>query len=145
VIRQLVASYVLLVAAALAAFTAPVAVTLTQQVYGDAEGSARREAQVAALVLATDDESSRQALVQLMTAYSQQTPGRLDVLPAVGGPPAPVAPADAAFTEALEGREFLRWGTPTRSPRTAWSSPCRPALRTGRWWARCASATRRSR
>jgi two-component system OmpR family sensor kinase len=110
VIRQLVASYVLLVAAALAAFTAPVAVTLTQQVYGDAEGSARREAQVAALVLATDDESSRQALVQLMSAYAQQTPGRLDVLPAVGGLPTPVAPADAAFTEALDGRESLRWG-----------------------------------
>jgi two-component system OmpR family sensor kinase len=110
VIRQLVASYVLLVAAALAAFTAPVAVTLTQQVYGDAEGSARREAQVAALVLATDDESSRQALEQLMGAYAQQTPGRLDVLPAVGGLPAPVAPGDAAFTEALEGRESLRWG-----------------------------------
>jgi two-component system OmpR family sensor kinase len=108
VIRQLVASYVLLVAAALAAFTAPVAVTLTQQVYGDAEGSARREAQVAALVLATEDESSRQALVQLMAAYAQQTPGRLDVLPAVGGPP--LAPDDAAFTEALEGREYLRWG-----------------------------------
>jgi two-component system, OmpR family, sensor kinase len=108
VIRQLVASYVLLVAVALVAFTAPVAVTLTQQVYGDAEGSARREAQVAALVLATDDESSRQALVQLMAAYAQQTPGRLDVLPAVGG--APVAPDDAAFTEALDGREYLRWG-----------------------------------
>ncbi|OZM75445.1 HAMP domain-containing sensor histidine kinase [Pseudonocardia sp. MH-G8] len=109
-IRQLVASYVLLVAVALAAFTAPVAVTPTQQVYGDAEGSARREAQVAALVLATDDESSRQALVQLMSAYSQQTPGRLDVLPAVGGMPAPVAPDVTSFREALEGRESLRWG-----------------------------------
>ena len=84
-IRQLVASYVLLVAVAIAAFTVPVAFTLTRQVYGDAEGSARREAQVAAFVLAAGDESSRQALAQLVTAYEQQTPGRLDVLSAQRG------------------------------------------------------------
>jgi two-component system, OmpR family, sensor kinase len=113
-IRQLVASYVLLVAAALVAFTVPVAVTLTQQVYGDAEGSARREAQVAALVLAADDESSRQALAQLVSAYEQQTPGRLDALSAggtaVGALPLPLAPDDTAFGEALAGREWQQWG-----------------------------------
>jgi two-component system, OmpR family, sensor kinase len=113
-IRRLVASYVVLVAVAIAAFTVPVAFTLTRQVYGDAEGSARREAQVAALVLAADDESSRQALAQLVSAYEQQTPGRLDVFSAqrgsVGTLPFPASPDDPAFDAALAGREWLQWG-----------------------------------
>jgi len=113
-IRRLVASYVLLVAVALVGFTVPVALTLTRQVYGEAENSARREAQAAALVLAVEDESSRHALAQLIGDYERQTPGRLDVLSAggaaVGGLPVPAAPGDVAFTEALAGRESLRWG-----------------------------------
>jgi signal transduction histidine kinase len=77
VIRQLVWSYVLLVAVAIAAFTVPVAFTLNNQIYGDAENSARREAQTAALLLASGDTRSLNALVD---AYEQQTPGRIDVL-----------------------------------------------------------------
>jgi two-component system, OmpR family, sensor kinase len=77
VIRQLVASYVLLVAVAIAAFTVPVAFTLTNQLYDDAENTARREADTAALLLATGDTRSLKALAD---AYEQQTPGRIEVL-----------------------------------------------------------------
>lgn len=112
-IRQLVASYVLLVAVALAGFTVPVAFTLTSQVYGDAENAARREAQIAALLLAADDAPSRQALVRLVEAYQEQTSARMDVLSAnraaVNPLPRPVEPDDEAFTTAFDGRESLRW------------------------------------
>jgi len=102
VIRQLVASYVLLVAVALAGFTVPVAFTLTSQVYGDAENAARREAQVGALLLGAGDAPSRQALDRLAAAYQEQTSGRMDVL---GDRPT----TDPAFAAALDGREYLRW------------------------------------
>ncbi|NUT94042.1 MAG: HAMP domain-containing histidine kinase [Saccharothrix sp.] len=112
-IRQLVASYVLLVAVALAAFTVPVAFTLTGQVYGDAESAARREARTAALLLATGDAPSRQALARLAEAYEDETPGRMEVLSAgrtaVAPLPPPADPDDPAFAEALAGREFLGW------------------------------------
>ncbi|MGP4014372.1 HAMP domain-containing sensor histidine kinase [Saccharopolyspora sp. 5N708] len=112
-IRQLVASYVLLVAVAVVAFTVPVAFLLTEQLYGEAENSARREAATAALLLATDDAPSRQALARLIDAYQRQTPGRVDVLSAdrtaVGSLPVPVEVDDAAFTAALAGRESARW------------------------------------
>jgi two-component system OmpR family sensor kinase len=100
VIRQLVASYVLLVAVALAGFTVPVAFTLTSQVYGDAENAVRREAQVAAVLLGAGDEPSRQALVRLVDAYEEQTSARMDV----GD-----TRVDQAFATALDGREYLRW------------------------------------
>jgi signal transduction histidine kinase len=77
VIRQLVWSYVLLVAVAIAAFTVPVAFTLNNQLYGDAENTARREAETAALLLASGDTRSLSALVD---AYERQTPGQIDVL-----------------------------------------------------------------
>ncbi|MFD4638887.1 ATP-binding protein [Lentzea sp. NPDC058436] len=76
-IRRLVWSYVLLVAVAIAAFTVPVAFTLNQQLYGDAENTARREADTAALLLASGDTRSLNALVD---AYERQTPGQIDVL-----------------------------------------------------------------
>jgi two-component system, OmpR family, sensor kinase len=77
VIRQLVWSYVLLVAVAVAAFTVPVAFTLNNQLYGDAENTARREADTAALLLASGDTRSLSALVD---AYERQTLGKIDVL-----------------------------------------------------------------
>jgi two-component system OmpR family sensor kinase len=77
VIRQLVWSYVLLVAVAIAAFTVPVAFTLNQQLYNDAENTARREADTAALLLASGDTRSLSALVD---AYERQTLGKIDVL-----------------------------------------------------------------
>ncbi|MEV6237072.1 HAMP domain-containing sensor histidine kinase [Lentzea sp. NPDC051838] len=76
-IRQLVWSYVLLVAVAIAAFTVPVAFTLNNQLYGDAENTARREAETAALLLASGDSRSLSALID---AYERQTPGNIDVL-----------------------------------------------------------------
>lgn len=76
-IRQLVWSYVLLVAVAIAAFTVPVAFTLNQQLYDDAVNTARREADTAALLLASGDTRSLNALVD---AYERQTPGQIDVL-----------------------------------------------------------------
>ncbi|MFJ8959201.1 sensor histidine kinase [Lentzea sp. NPDC102401] len=76
-IRQLAWSYLLLVAVAIAAFTVPVAFTLNAQIYGDAENTARREADTAALLLASGDTRSLNALVD---AYERQTPGRIDVL-----------------------------------------------------------------
>ena len=61
-IRQLVWSYVLLVAVAIAAFTVPVAFTLNNQLYDDAVNTARREADTAALLLASGDTRSLSAL-----------------------------------------------------------------------------------
>ncbi|MCP3802207.1 HAMP domain-containing histidine kinase [Allokutzneria sp. A3M-2-11 16] len=81
-VRQLVASYVLLIALAIAGFTVPVAFTLTAQLEGDLELSVRREADTVALLLAAGDEPSRQALDRLVRAYEQQTPGRIELLPA---------------------------------------------------------------
>jgi signal transduction histidine kinase len=113
VIRQLVASYVLLVAVAIAAFTVPVAFTLTEQLHGDVENAARREAQIAALLLAVDDPPSRQALARLVDAYQRETSARMDVLAAdrtaVRPLQMPVAFDDAAFTTALGGREYEQW------------------------------------
>ncbi|WP_158849792.1 sensor histidine kinase [Saccharothrix deserti] len=111
--RQLAVSYVVLVFVAIAAFTVPVAFTLTDQLYTDEENSARREAKVAALLLASDDAPSRQALARLVDAYQGQTRGRLDVLTAertaVDPMPLPVAVDDPAFTDALNGQEYLQW------------------------------------
>ncbi|MFI6099438.1 sensor histidine kinase [Lentzea sp. NPDC051213] len=76
-IRQLVWSYVLLVAIAIAAFTVPVAFTLNEQLFNDAENTARREAETAALLLASGDTRSLSALID---AYERQTLGQIDVL-----------------------------------------------------------------
>ncbi|WP_188189812.1 sensor histidine kinase [Nonomuraea sp. SYSU D8015] len=112
-IRQLVVSYVLLVAVALAAFTVPVAVTLTQQLRGDIQLAVRREATTMALLLANDDAPSRQALARMAEAYGTETPGKVEVISSSRGavPPLP-APADAGsgdFTSALEGKVTERW------------------------------------
>ncbi|MET7794636.1 hypothetical protein ABZV25_12720, partial [Micrococcus luteus] len=76
-IRQLIVSYVLLVAVALTAFTVPVAFTLTSQLRGDTEASVRREANTMALMLAQGDPASRAALNRLATAYADRTPGHV--------------------------------------------------------------------
>jgi signal transduction histidine kinase len=86
VIRQLIVSYVLLVAGALAAFTVPVAFTLTAQLRGDTENSVRREATTMALLLANDDAPSRTALAAMTRAYRDETPGTAQVLPVASTP-----------------------------------------------------------
>ncbi|KPI13684.1 integral membrane sensor signal transduction histidine kinase [Actinobacteria bacterium OK074] len=85
-IRQLVVSYVALVAVALAGFTVPVAFTLTDQLRADTEDSVRREATTMALMLGEDDPASRKALTQLSTRYSNETRGEVDVLSAARAP-----------------------------------------------------------
>ena len=79
-IRQLIVSYVLLVAVALTAFTVPVAFTLTAQLRGDTEQSVEREAKTMALLL-SGDAASRAALDRMIVAYAQETPGTAEVLP----------------------------------------------------------------
>ncbi|WP_369248049.1 sensor histidine kinase [Streptomyces sp. R41] len=85
-IRQLIVSYVLLVAVALTAFTVPVAFTLTAQLRGDTEESVRREARTMALLLADGDAASRAALTRMSAAYAAETPGTVHVLPASEAP-----------------------------------------------------------
>ncbi|WP_330294642.1 sensor histidine kinase [Streptomyces sp. NBC_00503] len=113
-IRQLIVSYVLLVAVALAAFTVPVAFTLTAQLREDTEESVHREAATMALLLAADDLPSHRALATLAGAYRDQTPGVADVVTADHGAvtplPLPPAPGDPAFDRALEGRASTHWG-----------------------------------
>jgi signal transduction histidine kinase len=113
-IRQLIVSYVMLVAVALTAFTVPVAFTLTAQLRDDTEESVRREAGTMALLLAADDKPSKQALAKLVEAYDEQTLGVADVLStdrtAVPPLPLPAAPDDSAFTRALAGSTSAHWG-----------------------------------
>ncbi|MER5769716.1 sensor histidine kinase [Streptomyces sp. NPDC001985] len=114
-IRRLIVSYVLLVGVALAAFTVPVAYTLTAQLRGDTEESVRREATTMALLLGGGDAPARQALARVAEAYADETPGRVEVVSAdgVAVPPLrmPARPADPAFTRALrEGGTTADWG-----------------------------------
>ncbi|MER7763937.1 HAMP domain-containing sensor histidine kinase [Streptomyces sp. NPDC097619] len=115
-IRRLIVSYVLLVAVALAAFTVPVAFTLTGQLRGDTEESVRREATTMALLLGDGDAAARQALARMAGAYAGETPGTVEAVTAAGGAvpplPRPERPGDAAFRAALDrGRTTVDWGS----------------------------------
>lgn len=114
-IRRLIVSYVLLVAVALAAFTVPVAVTLTGQLRGDTDASVRREATTMALLLGAGDDASRDALVQMAGAYSVETGSTVQAVAdgaAVPGLPRPEP--DAAVDRALrENRSTTDWGSAT--------------------------------
>ncbi|MFJ9691684.1 ATP-binding protein [Kitasatospora sp. NPDC101183] len=134
-IRRLIVSYVLLVGVALAAFTVPVAFTLTAQLRGDTEESVRREATTMALLLGDGnggssgngrsggdgdgDAAARQALARVARAYADETPGRVEVVAADGSAVPPLASVtrgsgdgDAALTRALrEGRSTADWGS----------------------------------
>ncbi|MFD0077231.1 sensor histidine kinase [Streptomyces sp. NPDC127166] len=116
-IRRLIVSYVLLVAVALAAFTVPVAFTLTAQLRGDTEESVRREATTMALLLGDGDEPARQALARMAGAYADETPGTVEVVAADGRSampplPLPAHPDDPAFGATLaHGRTTVDWGS----------------------------------
>ncbi|MFJ8476679.1 ATP-binding protein [Kitasatospora sp. NPDC094011] len=115
-IRRLIVSYVLLVGIALAAFTVPVAFTLTAQLRGDTEESVRREATTMALLLGDGDAPARQALARMAGAYADETPGTVEVVAADGTAvpplPLPAHPGDRAFGRALqEGRSTADWGS----------------------------------
>jgi signal transduction histidine kinase len=86
-IRQLVRSYIFLVAIAIALFTVPVAFSLTSQLRGDTEGSVLREAETMALLLANGDATSCEALRKMATAYAAETPGDVQVTGAPGCAP----------------------------------------------------------
>ncbi|MFE7840183.1 ATP-binding protein [Streptomyces sp. NPDC057474] len=109
-IRQLIRSYVLLVAVAIALFTLPVAFTLTDQLRGDTQHSVEREAETMARLLGTGDSASCQALAQMAKAY----PETVEVTATNGCAPEGLeAPADdAALTRALkDGEPTTDWGS----------------------------------
>jgi signal transduction histidine kinase len=112
-IRQLVRSYIFLVAIAIALFTVPVAFSLTSQLRGDTEGSVLREAETMALLLANGDATSCEALQKMATAYAAETPGDVQVTGAPGCAPDLLRPGqDAALTAALDRNEATTdWGS----------------------------------
>ncbi|MEU3490770.1 sensor histidine kinase [Streptomyces massasporeus] len=108
-IRQLVRSYVLLVAVAIALFTVPVAFTLTDQLRDDTRSAVMREADAMALLLGDGRAASCQALEEMAKAYDDE----IQVTRTAGCPAdLPRPTADAALTQALKN------GTPT----TDWGS-----------------------
>ncbi|MFJ7335383.1 sensor histidine kinase [Streptomyces sp. NPDC101116] len=108
-IRQLVRSYVLLVAVAIALFTVPVAFTLTDQLRDDTRSAVMREADAMALLLGDGRPASCRALEEMAKAYDDE----IQVTRTASCPadlPSPVA--DAALTRALkEGRPTTDWGS----------------------------------
>lgn len=108
-IRQLVRSYVLLVAVAIALFTVPVAFTLTDQLRGDTRSAVLREADAMALLLGNGRAASCQALEEMAKAYDDEIQvTRTASCPADLPRPA----ADAALRRALEeGRATTDWGS----------------------------------
>ncbi|MFJ3622339.1 sensor histidine kinase [Streptomyces iakyrus] len=113
-IRQLVRSYVLLVAVAIALFTVPVAFTLTDQLRDDTRSSVLREADAMALLLGDGRAASCRALEEMAKAYDDE----IQVTRTASCPAdLPRPTADAALTKALEedgsttdwGSSFI-WG-----------------------------------
>ncbi|MFI7295316.1 sensor histidine kinase [Streptomyces sp. NPDC050121] len=111
--RQLIRSYILLVAVAILLFTVPVAFTLTKQLRDDTELSVMREANTMALLLGNGDRISCEALTEVANAYGRKTPG--DVLVTPTGSCAPDLPrptADAALTRAVQKNDpTTDWGS----------------------------------
>jgi signal transduction histidine kinase len=114
-IRQLIRSYILLVAIAIALFTVPVAFTLTDQLRDDTKLSVLREARTMALLLGNGNSASCQALDEMASAYGDQTPGEVQVTNTGGRSCAPDLPRpkqDAALTKALQrGGDTTDWGS----------------------------------
>ncbi|MEW2113842.1 HAMP domain-containing sensor histidine kinase [Streptomyces sp. NPDC005474] len=111
--RQLIRSYILLVAVAILLFTVPVAFTLTAQLRDDTRQSVLREANTMALLLGTGDHISCGALTEVARAYGAKTPGDVQVTPTSHcAPNLPRPTADAALTRALdEKRSTTDWGS----------------------------------
>lgn len=106
--RQLIRSYILLVAVAIFLFTVPVAFTLTKQLRDDTRQSVLREANTMALLLSNGTSTSCEALTEVATAYGdvQATPT------AHCDPKLPVPAADAALKRAVEKNESTTdWGS----------------------------------
>ncbi|CAM5711052.1 HAMP domain-containing sensor histidine kinase [Streptomyces aurantiogriseus] len=112
-IKQLIRSYVLLVAVAIGLFTVPVAFTLTAQLRGDTEVSIQREATTMALLLGNGDTASCQALEKMADAYAAETKDDVQVT-ATGECRAdlPRPRRDADLTKVLEqGDPTIDWGS----------------------------------
>ncbi|MGW0500826.1 sensor histidine kinase [Streptomyces sp. NPDC003007] len=108
-IRQLVRSYVLLVAVAIALFTVPVAFTLTNQLRQDTRSAVLREADAMALLLGDGRAASCEALEQMARAYDDeiQVTRTADCAADLPRPT-----ADAALTRALtDGTPTTDWGS----------------------------------
>ncbi|MBT2396349.1 HAMP domain-containing sensor histidine kinase [Streptomyces sp. ISL-100] len=95
--RQLIRSYILLVAVAIFLFTVPVAFTLTSQLRDDTLQSVQREAKTMALLLGNGESTSCDALEKVAKAYGGQTPGKVQVTPV--GTCEPDLPAPAKDTD----------------------------------------------
>ncbi|WP_033310160.1 HAMP domain-containing sensor histidine kinase [Streptomyces iakyrus] len=108
-IRQLVRSYVLLVAVAIALFTVPVAFTLTDQLRDDTRSSVLREADAMALLLGDGRAASCRALEEMAKAYDDE----IQVTRTTSCPAdLPRPTADAALAKALkEGASTTDWGS----------------------------------
>lgn len=106
--RQLIRSYILLVAVAILLFTVPVAFTLTDQLRDDTESSVKREANTMAFLLGNGDRASCEALTEVAKAY-----GNVQATPTASCDPRLKAPtADAALTRAVEQNEpTTDWGS----------------------------------
>ncbi|MFF4504719.1 sensor histidine kinase [Streptomyces sp. NPDC001401] len=113
--RQLIRSYILLVAVAILLFTVPVAFTLTAQLRDDTRESVHREATTMALLLGNGDPASCKALAEMAAVYDVETPGTVQVVSTTGRPCAPdlQKPArDAALTQAVrDGKSTTDWGS----------------------------------
>lgn len=111
--RQLIRSYILLVAVAILLFTVPVAFTLTKQLRDDTELSVMREANTMALLLGNGDRISCEALTEVANAYGRKTPGDVQVTPTGScAPDLPRPTADAALTRAVQKNDATTdWGS----------------------------------
>lgn len=106
--RQLIRSYILLVAVAIFLFTVPVAFTLTKQLRDDTRQSVLREANTMALLLGNGDRASCEALTKVAKAYRD-----VEVTPTADcDPKLPTPTPGAALTRALEKNEpTTDWGS----------------------------------
>jgi len=112
--RQLIRSYILLVAVAILLFTVPVAFTLTSQLRDDTRLSVLREAGTMAQLLGHGDSASCEALTKVARAYDREPPDTVvQVIPTGACDPGLPAPAaDAALTRAVrDNRPTTDWGS----------------------------------
>ncbi|MEV6319293.1 HAMP domain-containing sensor histidine kinase [Streptomyces sp. NPDC051776] len=112
-IRQLMRSYVLLVAVAIGLFTVPVAFTLTAQLRDDTRLSVAREATTMALLLGNGNDASCQALEEMARAYGDETPGEVRATATSRcAAHLPRPEQDAALTRALkDDASTTDWGS----------------------------------
>ncbi|MFE6905809.1 sensor histidine kinase [Streptomyces erythrochromogenes] len=112
-IRQLIRSYILLVAVAILLFTVPVAFTLTAQLRDDTEDFVQREATTMALLLGNGNAGSCQALEEVVRAYERETHDRVEVTATdTCAPQIPAPVPDAALERALKnGHSTTDWGS----------------------------------